>query len=112
LTLASGRVGSASIDGESALRKRAGIPDYERNYEHFSRGFSIPPGRFRREIRARRAAARRQNAAHPAYAATAQNAHVIRPLNNDYTSPARETVPRFSTLKQTISWTLTPTTRL
>ncbi len=48
----------------------------------------------------------------PAYSATAQNAHVMRPLNNDYTSPARETVPRYYALKQPRSWTLTLTTKL
>ncbi|MBL9190579.1 MAG: hypothetical protein JNK23_24090 [Opitutaceae bacterium] len=48
----------------------------------------------------------------PTYSASAQNAHVMRPLNNDYTSPARETVPRYYALKQPISYTLTLTTRL
>ncbi|MBL9213663.1 MAG: hypothetical protein JNL92_24580 [Opitutaceae bacterium] len=48
----------------------------------------------------------------PTYSSTAQNAHVMRPLNNDYTSPARETVPRYYAFKQPISWTLTLTTKL
>jgi hypothetical protein len=48
----------------------------------------------------------------PTYSSTAQNAHVMRPLNNDYTSPARETVPRYYALKQPISYTLTLTTKL
>ena len=43
---------------------------------------------------------------------TKQSAHVMRPLNNDYTSPARETVPRYYALKQPISYTLTLTTKL
>lgn len=48
----------------------------------------------------------------PTYSSTAQSAHVMRPLNNDYTSPARETVPRYYALKQPISYTLTLTTRM
>ncbi|MBL9203187.1 MAG: TonB-dependent receptor plug domain-containing protein [Opitutaceae bacterium] len=48
----------------------------------------------------------------PTYSASAQNAHVMRPLNNDYTSPARETVPRYFAFKQPINYTLTLTTRM
>jgi hypothetical protein len=36
----------------------------------------------------------------------------MRPLGGDYTSPARETVPRYYALKQPLNWTLTFTTRL
>jgi outer membrane receptor protein involved in Fe transport len=48
----------------------------------------------------------------PNYSSSAQNAHVMRPLNGDYNSPAREAVPRYFALKQPISFTLTLTTRL
>lgn len=41
-----------------------------------------------------------------------QSAHVMRPLKNDYTSPARETVPRYFALKQPISYTLTLTVKM
>jgi hypothetical protein len=66
----------------------------------------------RREVQANLVVNNLLNDRGPAYSSTAQNAHVMRPLNNDYTSPARETVPRYYALKQPISWTLTLTTKL
>jgi hypothetical protein len=66
----------------------------------------------RREIQANLVINNLLNDRGPAYSSTAQSAHVMRPLNNDYTSPARETVPRYHALKQPLSWTLTLTTRL
>lgn len=66
----------------------------------------------RREIQANLVINNLLNDRGPAYSSTAQGAHLMRPLNNDYTSPARETVPRYFALKQPLSWTLTLTTRL
>ncbi|MBI5692463.1 MAG: hypothetical protein HZC55_20465 [Verrucomicrobia bacterium] len=66
----------------------------------------------RRELQANLVINNLLNDRGPAYSSTAQNAHVMRPLNNDYTSPARETVPRYYALKQPISYNLTLTTRL
>jgi hypothetical protein len=42
----------------------------------------------------------------PIYSSTAQVASLLRPKNNDYTSPARETVPRYYGLKQPRSFSL------
>ena len=42
----------------------------------------------------------------PIYSSTAQAASLLRPRNNDYTSPARETVPRYYGLKQPRSFSL------
>jgi hypothetical protein len=66
----------------------------------------------RREIQANLVVNNLLNDRGPAYSSTAQGAHLMRPLNNDYTSPARETVARYHALKQPISYTLTLTTRL
>jgi hypothetical protein len=66
----------------------------------------------RREVQANLVINNLLNDRGAAYSSTAQSAHVTRPLNNDYTSPARETVPRYFALKQPLSWTLTFTTRL
>jgi outer membrane receptor protein involved in Fe transport len=66
----------------------------------------------RREIQANLVINNLLNDRGPTYSSTAQSAHVMRPLNNDYTSPARETIPRYYALKQPISYTLTLTTRL
>jgi outer membrane receptor protein involved in Fe transport len=66
----------------------------------------------RREVQANLVINNLLNDRGAAYSSTAQSAHVMRPLNNDYTSPARETVPRYHALKQPISYTLTLTTRL
>ena len=66
----------------------------------------------RREVQANLVVNNLLNDRGPAYSSTAQNAHVMRPLNNDYSSPARETVPRYYAFKQPISWTLTLTTKL
>jgi len=66
----------------------------------------------RRELQANLVINNLLNDRGPAYSSTAQTAHVMRPLHNDYTSPARETMPKYYALKQPISWTLTLTTRL
>ena len=66
----------------------------------------------RREIQANLVVNNLLNDRGPAYSSTAQNSYVMRPLNNDYNSPARETVPRYYALKQPISYTLTLTTKL
>jgi hypothetical protein len=66
----------------------------------------------RREVQANLVINNLLNDRGPAYSSTAQNAHVMRPLNNDYSSPARETVPRYYALKQPISYSLTLTTKL
>jgi len=66
----------------------------------------------RREVQANLVINNLLNDRGPAYSSTAQGAHLMRPLNNDYRSPARETVPRYYALKQPLSWTLTLTTRL
>ena len=66
----------------------------------------------RREIQANLVINNLLNDRGPAYSSTAQNAHVMRPLNNDYASPARETVPRYYALKQPLSFTFTLTTKL
>ncbi len=66
----------------------------------------------RREIQANLVVNNLLNDRGPTYSSTAQNAHVMRPRNNDYTSPARETVPRYYAFKQPISYTFTLTTRL
>jgi outer membrane receptor protein involved in Fe transport len=42
----------------------------------------------------------------PIYSSTAQVASLLRPRNNDYTSPARETVPRYYALKQPRNFSL------
>ncbi len=42
----------------------------------------------------------------PIYSSTAQAASLLRPKNRDYTSPARETVPRYYGLKQPRSFSL------
>lgn len=66
----------------------------------------------RREVQANLVVNNLLNDRGPTYSSTAQNAHVMRPLNNDYTSPARETVPRYYAFKQPISYTLTLTVKL
>jgi outer membrane receptor protein involved in Fe transport len=66
----------------------------------------------RREVQANLVINNLLNDRGPAYSSTAQNAHVMRPLNNDYNSPARETVPRYYALKQPLSFTFTLTTKL
>lgn len=66
----------------------------------------------RREVAANLVVNNLLNDRGPTYSASAQNAHVMRPLGGDYTSPARETIPRYYALKQPISYTLTLTTRL
>ena len=66
----------------------------------------------RREVQANLVVNNLLNDRGPAWSATAQNAHVMRPLGGDFTSPARETMPRYYALKQPISYTLTLTTRL
>ncbi len=65
----------------------------------------------RREVQANLVVNNLLNDRGPAWSATAQSAHVMRPLGGDYTSPARETVPRYYALKQPISYTITLTTR-
>ena len=66
----------------------------------------------RREVQANLVINNLLNDRGPTYSSTAQSAHLMRPLNNDYNSPARETVPRYYALKQPISYTLTFTLRL
>jgi outer membrane receptor protein involved in Fe transport len=66
----------------------------------------------RRELQANLVINNLLNDRGPAYSSTAQSAHLMRPLGGDYTSPARETVPRYYALKQPLNWTLTFTTRL
>jgi outer membrane receptor protein involved in Fe transport len=66
----------------------------------------------RREVQANLVINNLLNDRGPAYSSTAQNAHVMRPLNNDYNSPARESVPRYYALKQPLSFTFTLTTKL
>lgn len=66
----------------------------------------------RRDIQANLVVNNLLNDRGPTYSSTAQSAHVMRPLNNDYTSPARETVPRYYAFKQPISYTLTLTVKL
>jgi len=66
----------------------------------------------RREVQANLVINNLLNDRGPAYSSTAQSAHVMRPLNNDYASPARETVPRYYALKQPLSFTFTLTTKL
>lgn len=68
--------------------------------------------RNRRELQANLVVNNLLNDRGPAYSATAQVPYLMRPLNNDYTSPARETVPRYYALKQPRSYTLTFTVRL
>ncbi|PAW77161.1 MAG: hypothetical protein B9S27_08405 [Opitutia bacterium Tous-C8FEB] len=66
----------------------------------------------RREVQANLVINNLLNDRGPTYSSTAQNAYVMRPLNNDYASPARETVPRYYALKQPLSFTFTLTTKL
>lgn len=66
----------------------------------------------RREIQANLVINNLLNDRGPQYSSIAQTASALRPKNNDYTSPARETVPLTFALKQPISYTLTLTTRL
>ncbi len=60
----------------------------------------------RREWRANLVVTNLFNDRGPIYSSTGANATVLRPLNNDYTSPARESVPRFFALKQPINFNL------
>ena len=66
----------------------------------------------RREVQANLVINNLLNDRGPAYSSTAQGAYLMRPLNNDYNSPARETVPRYYALKQPLSFTFTLTTKL
>ena len=47
----------------------------------------------------------------PMYSSISQTASALRPKGNDYTSPARETIPISFALKQPISYSLTVTLR-
>ena len=66
----------------------------------------------RREIQANLVINNLLNDRGPTYSSRAQNSHVMRPRDNDYTTPARETVPRYYAFKQPISYSLTLTTKL
>jgi len=65
----------------------------------------------RRELQANLVVNNLLNDRGPQYSSIAQTAAALRPKNNDYTSPARETVPISFALKQPISYNLTITLR-
>ena len=94
--------------------KDAYTPAYTPDDYYIVTGTAAYTWRFpnRREISANLVINNLLNDRGPAYSSTAQNSFVMRPLNNDYTSPARETVPRYYALKQPISFTLTLSTKL
>lgn len=66
----------------------------------------------RREVQANLVINNLLNDRGPQYSSIAQTASALRPKNNDYTSPARETVPLTFALKQPISYNLQLTLKM
>lgn len=72
--------------------------------------FFLAPAR--REVQANLVINNLLNDRGPLYSSNSFTTAPVRPKNNDYTSPARETVPIAFALKQPISYSLTLTMKL